>query len=368
MALYIGLMSGTSLDGLDGVLAGFDVGAPPSVHAHCYRPFDERLRTDLVALNGADGPGELHRSALSANALAEVGAALVADLLRAGAVRASDVRAVGSHGVTLRHRPGEFDASGGYTVQIDNPALLAERCGIDVVADFRRRDVAAGGQGAPLVPAFHAAMFGRPGTAQAVLNLGGFANLTLLHADGRVTGFDCGPANVLLDAWHARHCGGAVDDGGRWAASGRVMSALLATLHAEPYFHRAPPKSTGRDLFNLGWLESKLSDEAPQDVQATLAELTAQSVATDLQAQAPATQRLLACGGGARNTYVMSRLAALLPQIQVGITAEAGLPVDQVEATAFAWLAHRHVQRLPGNLTAVTGARHPCVLGALYPA
>jgi len=367
MALYIGLMSGTSLDGLDGVLAGFD-GAAPTVQAHRYRPFDDQLRAELVALNGAHGPHELHRSALAANALAEAGAALVADVLQAAAVRASDVRAVGSHGVTLRHRPGEFDASGGYTVQIDNPALLAQRSGIDVVADFRRRDVAAGGQGAPLVPAFHAAMFGRAGVAQAVLNLGGFANLTLLHADGRVTGFDCGPANVLLDAWHARHCGSAFDDGGRWAASGRVVPALLATLRAEPYFHRPPPKSTGRDLFNLGWLEAKLSDQAPQDVQATLAELTARSIAADLQAHAPATRRLLACGGGARNTQVMARLAALLPQVQVGSTAEAGLPVDQVEATAFAWLAHRHMERLPGNLPAVTGARHACVLGALYPA
>jgi anhydro-N-acetylmuramic acid kinase len=367
MALYIGLMSGTSLDGLDGVLAGFD-DTLPSVHAHCYRPFDERLRAELIALNGAEGADELHRSALAANALAETGAALVADLLREGAVRASAVRAVGSHGVTVRHRPGEFDASGGYTVQIDNPALLAERCGIDVVADFRRRDVAAGGQGAPLVPAFHAAVFGRPDAAQAVLNLGGFANLTLLHADGRVTGFDCGPANVLLDAWHARHRGAACDDGGRWAASGRVVPALLARLQAEPYFHRAPPKSTGRDLFNLGWLQAKLSDEAPQDVQATLAELTAQSVASDLLAQAPATQRLLACGGGSRNTHVMARLAALLPQIGVGTTGEVGLPVDQVEAAAFAWLAHRYVERLPGNLPAVTGARQACVLGALYPA
>jgi anhydro-N-acetylmuramic acid kinase len=367
MALYIGLMSGTSLDGLDGVLARFD-GAAPSVLAHRYLPFDDRLRTELVALNGADGANELHRAALAANALAEAGAALVADLLQAAGVPASDVRAVGSHGITLRHRPGEFDASGGYTVQIDNPALLAERCGIDVVADFRRRDVAAGGQGAPLVPAFHAAMFGRAGTAQAVLNLGGFANLTLLHADGSVTGFDCGPANVLLDAWHARHRGGPFDDAGRWAGSGRVVPALLAKLRAEPYFHRAPPKSTGRDLFNLGWLQPQLSGEAPQDVQATLAELTACSIAADLQAQAPNTQRLLACGGGARNTHVMARLAALLPQVRVGSTAEAGLPVDQVEATAFAWLAHRHVERRPGNLPAVTGARHPCVLGALYPA
>jgi anhydro-N-acetylmuramic acid kinase len=367
MALYIGLMSGTSLDGLDGVLAGFD-GAAPTVHAHRYRPFDARLRDELVALNGANGANELHRSALAANALAEAGAALVADLLQAAGVRSSDVRAVASHGITLRHRPGEFDSSGGYTVQIDNPALLAERCGIDVVADFRRRDVAAGGQGAQLVPAFHAAMFGRPGTAQAVLNLGGFANLTLLHADGSVTGFDCGPANVLLDAWHAQHRGGAFDDGGRWAASGQVLPTLLAKLRAEPYFHRAPPKSTGRDLFNPGWLQARLSNEAPQDVQATLAELTAHSVAADLQGQAPATQRLLACGGGARNTHVMARLAALLPQVRVGSTAEAGLPVDQVEATAFAWLAHRHLNRLPGNLPAVTGARHPCVLGALYPA
>jgi anhydro-N-acetylmuramic acid kinase len=370
MAFVIGLMSGTSLDGLEGVLAEFDAaGRLAAVRAHAHRPYDEALRAELLALNSAGGTDELHRSALAANALADVGAALVAQLLQAAGMSASDVRAVGSHGQTVRHRPGEFDAHGGYTVQLDNPALLAERCGIDVVADLRRRDLAAGGQGAPLVPAFHAAQFARAGQARALLNLGGFANLTLLAADGSVSGFDCGPANVLLDGWHARHRGGAYDDGGRWAAGGKVDAHLLAALRSEPYFRRPPPKSTGRDLFHLGWLDAHLSgQEAPQDVQATLLELTASTVADDLKAHAPATRSLLACGGGALNPQLMARLAAHLPGVQVGTTADEGLPVNQVEAIAFAWLALRHLQRLPGNLPAVTGARHPCVLGALYPA
>jgi anhydro-N-acetylmuramic acid kinase len=369
MPLAIGLMSGTSLDGLEGVLADFGPdGRLATVLAHRHRPYDDALRAELLALNTAGGTDELHRAALAANALADSGAALVAELLRGAGVRAGDVRAVGSHGQTVRHRPGEFDTHGGYTLQLDNPALLAERCGIDVVADFRRRDVAAGGQGAPLAPGFHALQFAQPGADVALLNLGGIANLTLLRADGSVLGFDCGPANLLLDGWHARHRGAPFDDDGRWAAGGRVDPALLAALRTDPYFSRRPPKSTGRDLFGLAWLDAHLAGQPPQDVQATLAELTASSVTGDLLTHAPATRRLLVCGGGARNGHLMTRLAALLPAVQVGTTADAGVPVDQVEAAAFAWLALRCLDRLPGNLPAVTGARHACVLGAVYPA
>jgi anhydro-N-acetylmuramic acid kinase len=313
----------------------------------------------------------LHRSALAANALTDLSAQVVDELLSHAGVPVSTVRAIGSHGQTVRHRPGEFDGIG-YTLQLNNGALLAERCGIDVICDFRSRDVAAGGQGAPLVPAFHAALFARPGEARAVLNLGGIANLTLLGEDGAVTGFDCGPANVLLDGWCQRHRGQAFDDEGQWAASGKVDPSLLAQLIAQPYFGRPPPKSTGRDLFHLAWLDDELARHGAGlpavDVQATLAELTVQSVVRDLDAHAPRTARLLACGGGALNRHLMQRLASLLPGLPVGTTAELGMGVTQVEATAFAWLAHRFVDRAAGNRVEVTGARHPCVLGALYPA
>jgi anhydro-N-acetylmuramic acid kinase len=366
MALYIGLMSGTSLDGIDGVLADFGKAddAPPRLLGHAHRPFSTELRTELLALNHP-GDNELHRAALAANALARECAALVAELGTAG------VRAVGAHGQTVRHRPGEFDDCG-YTLQLLNGALLAELCGVDVVCDFRTRDVAAGGQGAPLVPAFHAALFAEPGRAVAVLNLGGIANLTLLGAQGELRGFDCGPANALLDGWCQRHQGQPYDDDGRWAATGRVDAALLAALLAQPYFRRPPPKSTGRDLFHLGWLGAQLGAQmrpiAAADVQATLAEFTAQAVAGDLGRHAPHTQRLLVCGGGARNGFLMRRLAALLPALALQTTAARGLDVMQVEAAAFAWLAQRFVARAPGNCVAVTGAAGPRVLGALYPA
>lgn len=384
MSLYIGLMSGTSLDGIDAVL--LDIDARPSlqpalrVRAHRHAPFDATLRVELLALNSA-GADELHRAALAANALALASAQLVGELLRTAGIAAAQVRAIGAHGQTVRHRPGAFDGIG-YTVQLNNGALLAERSGIDVVCDFRSRDVAAGGQGAPLVPAFHAALFGDATQPAIVLNLGGIANLSLLDAalpsagnvaDGAVRGFDTGPASALLDGWAARHLGQPYDDGGRWAASGTVLPQLLQQLLAEPFFAAAPPKSSGRDLFNLQWLDSKLrGDEAPQDVQATLLELSARSIAAALQAHA---QPLLAhgaamwvCGGGARNTALMQRLGALLPQLRIATSEARGIGVSEVEAAAFAWLAHRFCERLPGNAPAATGARGARVLGALYPA
>jgi anhydro-N-acetylmuramic acid kinase len=372
MRHYIGLMSGTSLDGLDAVLVEFGpADADLKLHAHRHCAFSPTLRAELLALNGPGGTDELHRAALAANALAALSAQLVDQLLAHSGMAASAVRAIGAHGQTVRHRPAEFDGTG-YTLQLNNGALLAERTGIDVVCDFRSRDVAAGGQGAPLVPAFHAALFARAGEASAVLNLGGIANLTLLGEDGAVLGFDCGPANVLLDGWCQRHRGQAFDDGGRWAASGQVAPALLARLQEEPYFQRAPPKSTGRDLFDLDWLDGMLGEHGEPvstvDVQSTLAELTVQAVARDLRAHAPRTRSLLACGGGALNHHLMERLAAQLPDVAVGTTAERGLGVTQVEAVAFAWLARCFVERTAGNRIEVTGARHPCVLGALYPA
>jgi anhydro-N-acetylmuramic acid kinase len=370
---FIGLMSGTSLDGVDGVVVELGSHEPLALRvlAHVHHDFGPALRGELLALN-ADQPHELHRAALAGNALARSYAAVVADLLKEAAIEPLQVRAIGAHGQTVRHRPGEFDGTG-YTLQLNNPSLLAELSGIDVVADLRSRDLAAGGQGAPLAPGFHRALFARPGTATAVLNLGGIANLTLLQTDGGTLGFDCGPANALLDHWCQVHRGEAYDAAGSWAASGKVIAPLLTSMLSEPFFGLPPPKSTGRDLFRPEWLLAHLRRfDAPPwpavDVQSTLAELTAAVCAKDLQTLAPTTQELLVCGGGAHNAHVMSRLASLLPGVRVVSTMERGLPPDQVEACAFAWLAQRFVARQAGNLPTVTGARGPRVLGALYPA
>lgn len=367
---YLGLMSGTSLDGVDGVLVDFS-GARPAVLAHASLPLPPALGAELLALN-ASGPNELHRAALAANDLVRVYAEVVHGLLAQTATKAAQVRAIGAHGQTVRHRPGAFDGIG-YTLQLNNPALLAELCGIDVVADFRSRDVAAGGQGAPLVPAFHQAVFGGTGTPVAVLNLGGIANLTVLggRTDDAVLGFDCGPANALMDAWCLQHCGEPFDRDGAWAASGQVQVALLAALRAEPFFAQRPPKSTGRDLFNPTWLAGTLArwpDTQPVDVQATLAELTAQSCADAVLAWGGASRELLVCGGGAFNTHLMGRLQRALPSLAVMGTQARGLPPLQVEAAAFAWLARQTLLRAPGNLQSATGARGARVLGAVYPA
>jgi len=368
MALFIGLMSGTSLDGVDGVLAEF-THPQMAVLAHVHQPFAAELRDELLALNRR-GDNELHRAALAANALSEVYAQAVRRLLASSGGASPGVTAIGAHGQTVRHRPHEFDGTG-YTLQLLNGALLAERSGIAVVCDFRNRDVAAGGEGAPLVPAFHAQRFGRAGADVAVLNVGGIANFSLLSADGGVSGFDCGPGNVLMDGWCRRHLGHAYDADGGWAAGGQVNAALLSRLLAEPYLALPPPKSTGRDLFDADWLERHLSASAtlaPQDVMATLAELTARAAIDALARHAPATTQLLVCGGGAFNGHLMQRLAALRPGLRVTSTADAGVPPDQVEAIAFAWLAWCFIERRPGNLSSVTGARGARVLGALYPA
>lgn len=372
MALYIGLMSGTSLDGVDGVLAeqpqreGPDSG-PLQSRAHVHQAFAPALRAELLALNQR-GDDELHRAALAANGVARVYAEVVQQLLQAQGLDAQAIVAIGAHGQTVRHRPGNFDGTG-YTLQLVNGALLAELTGITVVCDFRSRDVAAGGQGAPLVPAFHAASFRRPGHARAVLNLGGIANLSLLSADGSVLGFDTGPANVLMDLWCLAHTGRSHDDGGRWAASGEVDGALLASCLADPYFALAPPKSTGRDHFHAGWLDRHLADgvkRAPVDVMATLAAVTAHSVAAALRAQAPRTQALFVCGGGAHNEHLLALLRRQLPRVDVASTAALGVAPEQVEALAFAWLARVCLAGEPGNVPAVTGARGERVLGAVY--
>ncbi|BDE69600.1 anhydro-N-acetylmuramic acid kinase [Delftia lacustris] len=371
----IGLMSGTSLDGVDGVLVDFAEGT--QVLWHASRGFDAALRAELLALNTPEGRDELHRAALAANALARSYAEVVRELLQATGLAPAQIAAIGAHGQTVRHRPQMFDGTG-YTLQLNSPALLAELSGVAVVADLRSRDVAAGGQGAPLVPAFHQGVFGRPGETVLVLNIGGIANLSVLAGDGTVLGFDCGPGNALMDGWCQTHTGQPYDDGGQWAATGQVLPALLDRLLAEPFLQQPPPKSTGRDLFHADWLAGHLSasaasatsaaDARPAEVQATLTEFTARACASAVQRFGRGGGELLVCGGGAFNTQLMQRIAALLPGVAVDTTAARGLPPQQVEAAAFAWLARQALLGLPGNLPAVTGARGPRILGAIHPA
>jgi anhydro-N-acetylmuramic acid kinase len=347
-------MSGTSLDGVDAVL--IDAAAAPRVIASVHHAFDEPLRRELLALN-SPGDNEVDRCARLGNELARRYAAAVAELLRSSGRRADEVRAIGCHGQTVRHRPDR-----GYTLQIGNAALLAELAGIAVVADFRARDIAAGGQGAPLAPAFHATLFRHRSENRAVVNIGGIANVTRLPTEGTVLGFDCGPGNCLLDLWAAKHLGKPYDDNGEWAAGGKPDAALLGRLREEPFFAAPPPKSTGRDLFNAAWLDSRLRGEEPRAVQATLLELTAGCIADACRGAA----RVIVCGGGTQNIALMRRIAALA-QVTVESTAAHGLDPSLVEAAAFAWLAERTLSEAPGNLAEVTGARGPRVLGAIYP-
>lgn len=367
--LYIGLMSGTSLDGVDAVLVDFD-GPQPQVLGHSGAPMPTTLRAELLALNSPTN-NELHRAALAANGLVRLYAEQVHTLLAQCGVQPDAIKAIGAHGQTVRHRPQEFDGTG-YTLQLNNPSLLAELCGITVVADFRSRDVAAGGQGAPLVPPFHQAFFGKPDQALAVLNIGGISNITVLNpAAPDLLGFDCGPGNALMDAWCLAHTGQQYDDAGNWAAQGQVHTGLLVRLLDEPFFAKRPPKSTGRDLFNDPWLAAKLvgmEAEAPQDVQATLTELTALACARSLLDSSPHCQTLVVCGGGALNKYLMARLQAALPTCRVMSSGELGLPPLQVEATAFAWLARQTMAGQTSSFKSVTGALGARILGGIYPA
>jgi anhydro-N-acetylmuramic acid kinase len=365
MTLYVGLMSGTSIDGIDAALLEIDDAGmrllaavcrdwPPSLQRRLRRLAEDYRHIGLVEL------GQLDTSAAVEFALA------AAQLLQKTELHHAAIRAVGSHGQTVLHQPrGEAP----FTLQIGDPNIIAERLGVDVVADFRRRDLAAGGEGAPLMPAFHAAAFGIAGERCAVVNIGGIANVTQLAADGSVTGFDTGPGNCLLDSWARRHISQAYDADGSWAATGRVQAELMGRLLSEPYFSRPAPKSTGRETFSDDWLDRALTglSLAPVDVQATLSELTGLTIADSLQASSgDDPKRVLICGGGAFNADLMRRLGRLLPHSQVCTTADAGIAPEHVEAAGFAWLAHRYVAGLPGNLPAVTGARHPVPLGALY--
>jgi anhydro-N-acetylmuramic acid kinase len=360
--LYIGLMSGTSLDGVDAVLADLSDSSPRLISKH-FLPFDAELKNELLALHHP-AHNELHHTQLVANRLARLYAQSIAALLAQQGVDASQIEAIGCHGQTIRHCPEH-----GYTLQIGNSSLLAELSGIRVVSDFRSRDIAAGGQGAPLVPAFHDKVLRHNSIHRVVVNIGGIGNLTDLPPDTPTSGFDCGPGGLLMDAWCARHLGLPYDSDGDWAASGEMLPALLERMLDEPFFALPPPKSSGRDLFNMAWLESRLKgDETAADVQATLLELTCQGIALAIRKHCRGAQEIYLCGGGAHNSALRNRLAALLPDCTIDTTDSLGVSGDFLEAIAFAWLAQQTLHSQPANLPAVTGARHPCVLGAIYPA
>ncbi|MCM2326425.1 MAG: anhydro-N-acetylmuramic acid kinase [Lysobacter sp.] len=360
--LAIGIMSGTSLDGADAVLADFSA-VPPRCVAASSLPFPADLKQGLLALStpGSDG---LDAAGACSVRLADIYAEAVALVLEEASLPASAVEVIGCHGQTVRHRPDL-----GFTIQLNDAARLAERAGIDVVADFRSRDVAAGGQGAPLVPAFHDAVFRHPSLHRVVVNIGGIANASSLTPGHSFAGFDTGPGNVLMDGWARRHLGAEFDVDGHWASQGRVIPGLLARLLEEPFFAKPPPRSTGRELFNEAWLAARLgNDTSPADVQATLLELTARTVMEAIGRHCGTPDEVYLCGGGARNARLAARIGELASPCPVYPTDRLGVPTGRVEAMAFAWLALKCARREPLDLAAVTGARHPCILGALYPA
>ena len=353
-------MSGTSLDGVDAVLVDLCQTQPRLLAKH-YLPFDDTLKSILLALH-LPGHNELHQAQLTDNQLAQLYARSITPLLSQAGISAAQVNAIGCHGQTIRHCPEQ-----GYTLQIGNAALLAELTGITVVGDFRSRDIAAGGQGAPLVPAFHDHALRHPGIHRVIVNIGGISNLTDLPPQAATTGFDCGPGNLLMDAWCMRHLGKSYDDNGAWAASGQVLPALLEQMFDEPFFALPPPRSTGRDLFNMAWLRGKLQgNERAEDVQATLLELTCQTIAQTIQKYCTGAAEIYLCGGGARNQTLRNRLIDLLPGSSIQTTDILGVDSDYLEAIAFAWLAQQPLLENPANLPQVTGAKHPCILGAIY--
>jgi anhydro-N-acetylmuramic acid kinase len=358
--LYIGLMSGTSLDGIDAALMEFGPDRWQLLGTNSL-PYPPDLRSQLLDLH-ISRQNELEQSAITGNTLARLYAECVHQLLEQAKLGASDIVAIGCHGQTIRHRPDL-----GFTLQIGNPALLAELAGIDVVADFRSRDVAAGGQGAPLVPAFHHAAFSNSDIPRTIVNIGGIANLSHLPTHGPTTGFDSGPGNMLLDAWIQRHLAQPFDESGSWAGTGQVIERLLEMLLAHPFFAQKPPKSTGRELFNLTWLETYLEPGyAPADVQRTLLELTACSIAGAITLYCESTEELYICGGGAYNALLVQRLQQLLHPVKISLSDVLGINASWVEAAAFAWLARQTVNRKPGNLPEVTGAAGTRILGAIY--
>ena len=365
MDYYIGLMSGTSVDGIDAALTAFE-GDRPHLVATYYQPYTEALRTDILTLCRSKTAPLEQFGALDVE-LGRQFAAAVAELLARAKITPENVRAIGSHGQTVRHRPM---GSHPFTLQIGDPNIIAQTTGITTVADFRRRDMAAGGEGAPLVPAFHHTVFAAD-RSRVVLNIGGIANVTWLPTTttDRVIGFDTGPGNTLMNAWIGRHLGRTHDEDGQWAASGQVNAPLLNALCADEYCSRPPPKSTGPEYFHLDWLDGILAHHAPLppgEVQATLCAFTAATIANAVHTHCPRTQEVLVCGGGVHNTTLMTHLARRLAPCVVSSTTTQGVDPDWVEAMAFAWLAKRTLQGLPGNLPPVTGARQAVILGGIY--
>ena len=361
-SLAIGIMSGTSLDGADAILADLSV-HPPRGIATSYVPYPADLKARLLDLS-APGSDGLDAAGACSMQLADIYAAAVARLLADTGVPSSAVEVIGCHGQTVRHRPAL-----GYTIQLNDAARLAERTGIDVVADFRSRDVAAGGQGAPLAPLFHDAAFRHESRHRLIVNIGGIGNISSLRPGCAISGFDCGPGNVLMDAWIKRHRDENFDEDGQWASVGRVIPELLGNLMEEPFLAQSPPKSTGRELFNETWLRDRLPESrAPEDVQATLLEFTAATIVGAADRFCGAPEEFYLCGGGARNTRLAARIGEIASPRPVRPTDELGVPTGDVEAMAFAWLALKCVRRESVDLAAVTGASHPCILGALYAA
>ncbi len=361
---YIGIMSGTSLDGVDAALIDFKSRKPLLVGTF-FLPFDDALKSALLTLH-LPSNNELDKAALLNNQLAGLYAKAVSSLLENTNAPIQSIVAIGCHGQTIRHCP-EIDKR--YTIQLGNAALLAELTGITVVTDFRSRDIAAGGQGAPLVPAFHKAVFIDPNHHRVIINIGGIANLTYIDPEEMVSGFDCGPGNLLMDAWCHQHTDKHYDNNGEWATTGEVIPSLLEKFLSTDFFSKPPPKSTGRDLFNYEWLTHHLQgQEAPEDVQATLSYLTATSIAQAIQTYYPSTDEIYLCGGGAHNLHLVNHLENALAPIAIMLTDELGVPVDWVEASAFAWLAQQAILEQPGNIPAVTGAKGERILGAIYPA
>ncbi len=361
---FIGLISGTSADGIDVACVRFE---PFELAAFRTMPLAEDLRQQLLMLGQSQCEVSLGELAQLDVRVGQAFAEASLMLLRETGIGCDQIAAIGSHGQTLRHKPsGAYP----YTLQVGDPNVIAERTGICTVADFRRRDVAAGGQGAPLVPAFHAAMWRDPGQARAVLNLGGIANISLLPSDGPIIGFDTGPANALMDAWVQLHRNEPFDAKGRFAAQGQVNPELLRRLLSDPWFAQKPPKSSGRDQFNLAWLTRQLDglQLSAEDVQATLCQLSAQTVAMAVKQHMPQLRQLLVCGGGVHNETLLAAISELLAGSAVSSTAAFGLDPDAVEAVTFAWLARQTLKGLPGNVAEVTGAKGPRILGAIYPA
>jgi len=364
--LYIGLMSGTSMDGIDAVLV--DLSANPHILATNYTPYDKEIRDELLTLSTGSDNGTGLLASLDTR-LGQLFAHAALELLQQAGIEPQKIKAIGSHGQTIRHEP---HATCPNSLQIGNPNVIIENTGITTVADFRRRDIAAGGEGAPLVPAFHNEVFRSSVTDRVVVNIGGIANITILPKEGNlpVTGFDTGPGNVLMDCWSARHLGTAFDTDGQWSASGKIHELLLQTLLGHPYFNLTPPKSTGREDFNLQWLDEIVNgmdtSPSPQDIQATLCELTACTISQAIGISAPQVDEILVCGGGVHNKILMQRLMTCLQNCSIQSTEVFGIHPDWVESAAFAWLAKQTLEGKPGNLPSVTGATKAVVLGGIY--